>query len=254
MDRSNSVRLSRIGFLAVCGLVLLAVAASGQETKISKSTVSNSQEILDTTVGPHGGRVFHRDQYVLETLIDPDGVRVYVSDTAGRLLDPRGAEGKCILPKDSGGFHRLQFEMKKDSGKRAPRYRSTSTRKGSYIFLPFDFSLFRDSMVRMRLEFSGLPGQRSTSLGFSVPIFLTRLRGWACRGHESRIMTEFKNSPLCDKRYLIEVQFLYQCPTHENSRSDRPSPCPLCSSTRVPTQQAGLPAPPPREMFLPKKK
>ena len=248
-----SMPYRQVAILIFIGLLAVSPAVFGQ-VEISKSTVSNTYEDSDTTIGPHGGKVFRRDQLVLEALIDPDGVLVYVCDTIGRPVNPQGGQGRCIFPKDSGGFTRIQFEVKKDSGKRIPYYRSKPVEKRPCLYAPYDFSLSPDQTMRMRIEFSNLPGQSSSTLGFSVPIVLARVRGWACRGHEDRIMLKQKNTPLCDKRYLVEVPILFQCPQHPNSRSDHESKCPLCSFTRVPTRQPVINLPQPRQIIIPGQK
>jgi len=228
----------RIVILIIAILVGLSAGTTAQWTDLSKLMVTNTTEMFDTTVGPHGGKIVRRNQYVFETVYDADGIRVYVSDTAGRQLKPKGVSGICIFPRDSGGLHRLEFKLKRDRKKHTARFRSTKCKRGYYLFVPHDFSLVPDGTIQVHFELSELPGQTVPTIGYSSLFGMTRLQGWSCRGHENRIFVKYKDHPLCEKRYLDEAPFLYQCPKHPDSRCDRPSVCPLCSTDRVATRQS----------------
>ena len=233
----------RIAILIFSIVLVMSQVAAGQDKESSKKgwpdiVVSSSSEVGDTTTGPHGGRILRRERFIFETLFDANGIRVYVSDTAEGQLKLKGVTGSVKFPKDSGGFHNLVWIKKKDPRKWLPRMRSSKTKRGYYLFAPYDFSFTPDGSMRMRLEFAGLPGQEANKTGYAVLFGLTRLRGYVCRGHENRIYLEYKDYPLCDKEYLDNMPYLYQCFKHPNSRSDHPSKCPLCSDERIPVRHS----------------
>lgn len=228
--------------LPVIGLLfILPVSATGQGFDLSNMTIRNSNDAGDTTYGAHGGRVTRREKFVFESVIDPEGIRIYVYDSAGRLLDLENAGGTVKFPKDSAGYHRIELQRNKDPKKRRPPFRGKKCKRGYYLFAPYDFSLTEDGKFNWGIIIFGLPKQELDRIRFNMQIGLTRLRGWACRGHEQRIFMEYKDYPLCEKRYLQPAPFLYQCPLHAHSRAIRESKCPLCSTVRVPTRQSPHP-------------
>jgi len=238
------MKIHKISIAAILILLVWPVCASGQDVDKFAWAPMNSSEMNDTTVGPHGGKINRRHNFILETLFDLDGIRVYVSDAEGNQLKPKGASGQCLLGRDSSGLITADFEIKRDPKNRAPRYRSTEYKRGYYLFAPHDFSKATDDLLRVSISISGLPGQTTQRIKYGLFFRLTPLRGWACRGHEHQIFLEYKDHPRCEKRYLDEIPFLYQCPKHDFLRSDEPSACPLCQTKLVPTRyDPNLPPP-----------
>jgi|GEM_PF-5215098 len=229
----------QIVLIPIFGLLLaLPHTARGQAADKSKLSIFNSNEILDTTYGEHGGLVIEREQFRFESVVDVDGIRIYVYEAPDKRLDPGQARGTVRIQDDSGLFSMIDLRRERDDNNPFPRFRSKKPKRGFHLFAPADFSLRTDGRSRWRAVISGLPGQTSDEIRYSLQFGLTRLRAWCCRGHQERIFFDYKDYPLCDREYLDETPFLYQCPQHANSRSDRESTCPLCKSRRVPTVQS----------------
>ncbi len=224
--------------MIITGLVLaLPSTATSQPFDPSKTTIFNSNEIADTTYGEHGGLVVRRENFLFESVVGADGIRIFVYEAPKRRLDPQDARGNIRLPLDSGGFATIILEHRRDAKNPPDRFRNQQPKRGYHLFAPADLSLQLDGSSRWRAVIDGLPGQSESSLRYSHFFAMTRLKGWCCRGHEHRVMLAYKDYPLCEKEYLDPAPFLYQCPEHEHSRSDRESTCPICGKTRIATRQ-----------------
>jgi hypothetical protein len=231
--------IRKIRTLLLLGGIMLALppAAAGQVFDLSQMTILNSNEILDTTYGEHGGLVVRRDNFLFESVVGADGVLIYVYDPSNKRLDPAKAVGTVKFSDDKRRSVELTLERKRDRKETLRRFRCTAAERGYHLFAPYDFSMSADGLFQWRAQISGLPGQTKETIRYALQFGLTRLQGWCCRGHEHRIFLDYKDYALCEKAYLDIIPFLYQCPQHEQSRSDRESKCPICSTQRVATPQ-----------------
>lgn len=225
--------------ILIAGVVLtLPVAAAGQAFDPSQMTIFNSNEMFDTTYGEHGGLMVRREHFLFESVVGASGVMIYVYEAPNKRIDPDKGMGTIKLPDVDGGYVEIKLERKRDNKDELRRFRGTDAERGYHLFARHDFSLRADGSFHWRAQVSGLPGQTEKFIRYALPFGLTRLQGWCCRGHEHRIFLEYKDYELCDKDYLDAAPFLYQCPHHNQSRSDHESKCPLCSSLRVAVVQS----------------
>jgi len=226
-----------IAILTALILALSAINAAGQETDLSTLIIRNSNDQADTTTGPHGGRMIQRRPFTFEIVFDPDGIRIFLLDSLGAQMKPDGVEGTCLVSQGLQDSERINFQVKKDPNREYARVGSTVQKRGYHLFAACDFSLIEDRNARIRVDLTGLPSPELPETSFAMLYGMSRLRGWVCRGHENRLFLEYKDYDLCDKQYLDEAPFLFQCPNHANSRAHTPSKCPLCGSELVPVKQ-----------------
>jgi hypothetical protein len=203
--------------------------------------VLNSTEAMDTTYGPHGGKLITRKPYRIETLGCPDGIRIYLYDTDGESLDLDDIQAELRTSGDTVGVYRIKFSVEEDDKQPIPYFRGAEPKRREHLFAPFDYSLRVDGSFAVSIQLNNLPEAEHSQETYSLIFGLTRLRGYICRGHPQRVFLELDDRDLCKKRYQDPVPFLYQCPKHAISRSDRESTCPLCGTERVPTLQSPHP-------------
>ncbi len=227
--------------IAVTTGMLLPTPVKAQSGFKEIPRIMNSNEVMDTTYGPHGGKLIERRPYQLETLGCPDGIRVFVYDADGELIDLEDIDGVLRTPDDSLGIRLVDFTVQEDPKRKIPYFRSTDPKRKEHLFAPVDYTLSPDGVFTISVKLANLPQEDNQTLIYSLIFGLTRLRGFICRGHPGRVSFAYKDRNLCKKRYQVAVPVLFQCPEHEFSRSDKESKCPLCGSLRVPVIQSAHP-------------
>ncbi len=227
-----------IAFYVLAGLFPLTADADWNE---DFPRILNSTEVMDTTYGPHGGKLMIRRPYKIETLGCPDGIRIYLYDAEGEPLDLNDIQAELRTAGDTGGVYRITFTVEEDEKRPIPYFRSNEPKRREHLFAPFDFSSSLDGTFSVSIRLNNLPETENPREVYSLVFGLTRLRGYICRGHPQRVFSEYDDQDLCSKRYQDPVPFLYECPDHAMSRSDRESVCPRCGTERVPTLQTPHP-------------